>query len=268
MTGPAFTEQVPAVLMAITFCTPRVLVFLYFSTLFPSMMFPRPLLIPIAIGLAAPSALGVYHQTALAPQQVDVAAVLLKECVLGLVLAVPIAGPMWALQSVGSLIDSQRGANAAQQLTPFSQADASLLGSALTQALIVVLAGSGILALIYLLLLQSYEVWPVLQLAPDLRLFGFDGAVVNFDNWISRALLLAFPVLGVILLVDFAFALVSVFAPQLQAYFASMPVKSLAAIAVLAVYTHLLVSHGESYFREVLHRQVRALSGTLESTGR
>ncbi len=259
MTSPAFTEQVPAALMAITFCTPRVMVFLYFSTLFPSMIFPRMLQIPIAIGLAAPVAFGVFHQTVAAPQLADVAAVVLKECVLGLALALPIAGPMWAVQSVGTLIDNQRGANAAQQLTPFSQADASMIGSALTQALIVVLATSGILVLLYQLLLQSYEIWPVLQLEPDLGFFGFDRATVNFDDWINRTLLFALPVLCVILLVDFAFGLVSVFAPQLQAYFASMPIKSLAAVAVLSLYVHVLLDHSEGYFREVLHRQIMTL---------
>jgi type III secretion protein T len=259
MTAQPFTEQIPGALMAITLCTPRVLVFLYFSTLFPSTIFPRLLQVPIAIGLASPAAFGVFHQAHASPEAVDVATIVLKECVLGLAMALPTAGPMWAVQSVGTLIDNQRGANAAQQVTPFSQADASPIGSALTQALIVVLATSGILVLLYRLLLQSYEAWPVLQLAPELGAFGFERAVANFDDWVTQALLFTLPVLCVILLVDFAFGLVSVFAPQLQAYFASMPIKSLAAIAVLGLYVHVLLGHADGHFREVLHRQVMSL---------
>lgn len=249
-------EQLPAALMALTLSTPRVVMFMFMCSLFPQAVFPRMLRVTIAIGLAAPVAFGVFHETAgLRMEQLSVAAIVVKETVLGLMLGVPLAAPVWVMQSVGALADNQRGANAAQQVTPFSMADASLLGAALQQALIVVLAGTGILVMIYLLLLQSFEVWPVMKLAPDLAPYGFDVAVANFDDWMAKAVLFAAPVVGVILLVDFTFALVSVFAPQLQAYFASMPVKSLAAIALLSVYLLTLMTHGGNYFRDVVYRQ-------------
>jgi len=249
-------DQVSAAVMSLTLGSPRVFIFMFMTALFPQAVFPRTLRVAIAIGLAAPVAYGVFHAVGgRGVAQLDVAALVLKECVLGLVLGLPIAGPVWVMQSVGALADNGRGANAAQQLTPFSTADSSVIGAALQQALIVVLASTGILAMVYQLLLHSFEVWPVLSLLPDLSPFGFDLAVQNFDDWVSRAVLFAAPVVGVILLVDFAFALVSVFAPQLQAYFASMPIKSLAGIAVLSVYLFTLLSHGEDYFREVVHRQ-------------
>lgn len=249
-------DQLPTALVSLTLCTPRVFVFMFMTVLFPQAVFPRMLRVAIAVGLAVPVAYGVFHDMGgRAAAQLDVVALVLKECVLGLVLGLPIAGPVWVMQSVGALVDNGRGANAAQQLTPFSAADSSVIGAALQQALIVALASTGILAMIYQLLLHSFEVWPVLSLLPDLSPFGFDLAVQNFDDWISRAVLFAAPMVGVILLVDFAFALVSVFAPQLQAYFASMPIKSLAGIVVLSVYVFMLLSHGADYFREVVHRQ-------------
>jgi type III secretion protein T len=257
-------ELAPAALMSLTLSMPRVMVFMFIVSLFPPAVFPRTLRIAIAIGLTAPVAFGVFHQLGAPMQQVDIVAILIKESALGLALGLPMAGPVWAIQSVGAFIDNQRGANAAQQLTPFSQADASVIGAALLQALIVVLASSGILTMLYQLLLKSFEVWPVLHIAPDLSQYGFDLATQRFDDWVGRALLFAAPVIAVILLVDFAFALVSVFAPQLQAYFASMPIKSLAGIAVLAVYMVTLMSHGADYFSEMVHRQ----NMTLESVAR
>lgn len=248
-------DQLPVALTALLLCMPRPLMFMFMTTLFPQMVFPRTLKIAIAAGLSAPVAFGVFHELLLRPAQVDVAALVLKECVLGLLIGAAMAGPFWAMQSVGALIDNQRGANAGAQMTPFSQADASLIGSALQQALVVVLAASGVLVLLYQLLLQSYEAWPVLRIAPDLTPYGFDLATWRFDEWMSRTLLYAAPILAVILLVDFAFAIITLFAPQLQTYFAAIPIKSLAAIAVLAVYVFVLLSHGEDFFRETLQRE-------------
>ena len=251
--------QLPLLMLATALSVPRVLVFMFIVTLFPSVTYPRMLRVAIAIGLSAPVAYGVFHTLAVQPQHAGVAALVLKECVLGLLLATPVAAPFWVLQSVGALIDNQRGANASAQLTPFSQADSSVIGSALQQTLTVVLASTGVLVGLYQVLLQSFETWPVLDLAPDLARFGFDIAVQGFDDWVTKAVLYASPVIAVILLVDFAFALITLFAPQLQAYFASMPIKSLCAIAVLAVYLSVLMSHADDHYRDAIRREIAIL---------
>lgn len=251
----SLTEQLPLVVTALVLSMPRALMFLFMSTLFTSTVFPRMLKLGIVVGLSAPVAFGVFHQVLAQAPQAGIAPLVLKEVVIGLVIGAAIAGPFWAIQSVGSLIDNQRGANAAAQMTPFSQADASLLGSALQQALVVVLAASGVLSLLYQLLLQSYAVWPVLELMPDLLPYGFDLATMRFDQWVAFTLLAAAPILAIILLVDFAFAFITLFAPQLQTYFAAIPVKSLAAIVVLVIYLFILLSHSEDFFRETLYRE-------------
>lgn len=247
--------QLPVAVTALALSVPRILVFMAIVTIFPSAVFPRTLRIGIGTGLAIPVAYGVFHGLLANPVAVGVAPIVLKECALGLVIGLPMAAPFWVMQSVGAFIDNARGANAAQQMTPFSQADSSLLGAVLPQALIVALAASGVLVLIYQLLLQSFVAWPVLELAPDLMPYGFDLATQRFDRWVAAALLFAMPVLAIILLVDFTFALVTLFAPQLQTYFASMPVKSLCALAMLSVYIFTLLSYGDDFFRETLYRE-------------
>ena len=52
---------------------------------------------------------------------------------------------------------------------------------------------------------------------------------------------------------------ITLFAPQLQTYFAAMPVKSLAAMAVLSIYVLTLLSHGDDFFREPLLRESEAM---------
>lgn len=258
--GP-IVEAAPAAVTAVAMSMPRLFVFMAVVPLFHNAVFPRLVRIAIAVGLGAPVALGVYHQLGPQPVPLEAAALVLKECVLGLLLGLPVACPFWAISSVGSLTDNQRGANAAQMVTPFAQADSSVLGSSLSQALVVTLCASGAFGFIYQLLLESFEVWPVLQLVPDAAQFGWELSFGRFDEFVARALLYAAPVIAIILLVDFAFALMSVFAPQLQTYFAAMPIKSLVAIGMLALYLFVLIAHGEDYFREMIRIESTLLDG-------
>jgi type III secretion protein T len=259
VTWTPIADVAPTALVSVVLSVPRLLAFMLVAPVFTSAVFPRLLRVGIAIGLGAPVAAGIFHQLSQQPPQAQLTALVLKECVLGLLLGLALAAPLWAISSVGALTDNQRGANAAQQVTPFAQADASELGGALQLALIVLLATSGTFVAMYQLLLQSFQAWPVLQLAPDVTQFGFDLTASRIGEYMQRALLYAAPLLAIVLLVDFAFALMSVFAPQLQTYFASMPIKSLAALAILALYLFVLLSHGEGYFLEVLRRESQLL---------
>ena len=255
MTWSPIADAAPTIVVSAALSTPRLMVFMAIVPLFPSVVFTRLLRVGITLGLGAPVAMGLFHQLSQQRPHDHLVAIVLKECILGLLLGLAVAAPLWAISAVGALADNQRGANAAQQLTPFGQADASVLGSALQQALVVLLAASGGFAAIYQLLLSSFEAWPVLQLVPDVARFALDLSAARFSEFLEHAVLYAAPVLAIVLLVDFAFALAGVFAPQLQTYFAAMPVKSIAAVAVLAVYVFVLLSHSEGYFHDVLHRE-------------
>lgn len=258
MNGWQFSDALPAAAISIGLSVPRLLVFLIVVPLFPSSVYPSLLRVGIAIGLGAPVAAGIFHQ--LGPQTVDITVlIVLKEALLGLLLGVVAAVPIWAIESAGVLIDNQRGANAAQQVTPFAQADSSVLGAALMQALIVLTLASGAFSLLYELLLHSYGVWPVLELTPAVSQAGFQLAAAHFGDFLLRAVLYAAPVIAIIMLVDFAFALMGIYAPQLQTYFAAMPIKSLAALSVLVLYLVVLLSHGEDYFFETLRKAPAAI---------
>lgn len=256
--GSGLIEFSDAAIKAATLGLPRLFVCLSVLPLFPSRVFPRTFKIAIALGLGAPVSVGVYWQLQ-ASQAVALAPLVLKECVLGLMLGLVLAAPFWAIEAVGSLTDNQRGANAGQQVTPFAQSSDSVLGAALLQALVVVLTLSGTLVTLYGLLLLSFDTWPVLQLLPDLRVLAIDEAMRRFGEFLVKALLFSAPMLAIVLLVDMVFALMGIFAPQLQTYFAAFPIKSLAALLVLALYLTRLLSHGEGYVQQVIDQESRLL---------
>jgi type III secretion protein T len=260
----ALVDASQALLKAAVLGVPRLFVFIAVVPLFPSSIFPRTLRVALAIGLGAPVSYGVFHQLGQPPQPLDLPLLVLKECLLGLLLGLALAAPFWVVEAVGSLTDNQRGANAAQQVTPFAQADASMLGSALLQAFLVLLSMTGAFAALYRFLLFSFDVWPVLQPVPELAQFALDHAIARFGEFVGRAVLFAAPMLAIVLLVDFVFSLMGVFAPQLQTYFAAFPIKSLAALVVLALYAGVLLDHAEGHLRDVLKRETDLLQRQVQ----
>ncbi|SEK63911.1 type III secretion protein T [Roseateles sp. YR242] len=255
-------EFADAAIKAATLGLPRLFVCLAVLPIFPSRVFPRLLKVGIALGLGAPVSLGVYWKLQ-SSQAIALPPLVLKECVLGLMLGLMLATPFWAIEAVGALTDNQRGANAGQQVTPFSTAGDSVLGAALLQALLVMLAMSGALAALYGLLLFSFEAWPVLELMPDLRMLAMDVTAQRFGEFLTKALLFAAPMLAIVLLVDMVFSLMGIFAPQLQTYFAAFPIKSLAALLVLIVYLTRLLDHGEDYTRQVIEQETQRMERLL-----
>jgi type III secretion protein T len=254
-----------SLLLAMLITAPRILVCIFTLPMFPQSMFPTLLRTGISMGLAAPAAYGVFLQLDGSVAPLPVVALVIKEAVLGLLLGLALSAPFWVMDTVGSLTDNQRGANSAQQVTPFSQADASPVGVALQQALIATLAASGSFGLIYQLLLSSYEAWPALTLIPNLAPFGSDHAIASFAEFTQVAALYAAPMIIITLFVDFSFALIGIFAPELQSYFAAMPVKSLLGFLVLAVYLASLLDHGQSYFLRVIDEETRLLRSVVSA---
>jgi type III secretion protein T len=116
---------------------------------------------------------------------------------------------------------------------------------------------------VYKFLLFTFEAWPVLQALPDLAQFSAGHAISRFDEFALKAVLYAGPMLAIVLLVDFVFSLMSVFAPQLQTYFAAFPIKSLLVLLVLALYVTVLLSRGEAYFLRMLERETQLLQETM-----
>ncbi|WP_158598075.1 type III secretion system export apparatus subunit SctT [Noviherbaspirillum saxi] len=255
MIGVAHIGEIRDGLLAVALALPRMLVCMLLIPVFSSSTLNRTLRIAVAIGFTLPVSFGIAHSSLSVAGPVMIVALILKEAFVGLVLGTALAAPFWAMDSVGAFIDIQRGANTGQQLTPFSQQDASLIGSALQQALIAFLAVTGGLSALYQLLLGSYAAWPVLVLIPDFSGLSIERMIDGFAELCRLSFLYAVPILAVLILVDFCFALVGLFATQLQVYFAAMPVKSIVGIFVLLLYVGILLEHGHQYFSRMIESQ-------------
>lgn len=167
----------------------------------------------------------------------------LKEVFLGFVLGFIVGLLFWAAQMLGFLVDNQRGATMAQSQDPLSGDEASPLSSLLFQSVAMLFFLSGAFASLVRMLVESYMVWPLFAALPRLERSGLvDFMLAQADLLLRVAVTLGGPVLALCFLTDFGLGLISRFAPQLNVFSLSMPIKSVVAVAVMVVYAGALLT--------------------------
>jgi type III secretion protein T len=161
----------------------------------------------------------------------------IKELIIGLVIGFFLGLLFWVAQSVGSLLDNQRGASQAQGSDPLSGDQLSPLASLFFQFAAMLFFTSGAFVSFLGMLMESYALWPIFSPMPALTgapLFNL--IVLEADALMRLAVLLAAPILALCFLTDFGLGLVNRFAPQLNVFVLSMPLKSAVVLAGLSVY--------------------------------
>ncbi|WLH36487.1 type III secretion system export apparatus subunit SctT [Pseudomonas sp. FP2196] len=177
---------------------------------------------------------------------------LLKESVLGVLLGLLLYAPFWMFATVGALLDSQRGALSGGQINPSLGPDATPLGELFQEALIMLVILSGGLSLITQVIWDSYEVWPPTVWLPGMNGQGLDIFLGQLNLTLQHALLYAAPFIGLLLLIEAAFAIVGLYAQQLNVSVLAMPAKSMAGLAFLIVYLPTLLELGNGQLQKLL----------------
>jgi len=166
----------------------------------------------------------------------ELMALLVKEGILGTFIGFLSSLAFYITQSAGFFIDNQRGATLASVFNPLFGEQTSPLGSAfnvIITALFYVIGGFlAFLSVIY----ASYITWPVFSFYPQL-----DGRFPLYflaigDHFMRSTVLFAAPIVFVMFLSDFSLGMVNRFAPQLQVFFLSLPLKSGVSVFLLIFY--------------------------------
>jgi type III secretion protein T len=183
----------------------------------------------------------------------------LKESMLGLILGLLASIGFWALHAAGTIVEYQAGLSMATTIDPTSGQEDSLIGTLFMQIFIVLfLASGGLLAMIGMLF-DSYKVWPLSKMAPlvgNAELTGL--AVRGVTELVSIAIKIAAPFVILMLLLEVALGLLSRFAPQLNVFFLSLPLKML-------VLTGMLLLYGLSMTDAIRLLPIADFSGVLRS---
>ncbi len=166
----------------------------------------------------------------------------LKEIFIGLLFGILLSIPLWSIQAVGDIIDTQRGISS-QVDDPATRSQASATGLFLGTAAVTIFVLSGGLQTMVRCLYGSYLIWPVYRLLPPLTQQGAMEFVALLDHIMHTTLLVAGPVLVLLLLIDVSLMLLGRFAPQIKLNDLSPTIKNVAFGVIMVSYTVYLIEY-------------------------
>jgi type III secretion protein T len=167
--------------------------------------------------------------------------VVVKEALIGALIGYLASLFFHAIAAVGQLVDHQRGAAFASLMDPATGSDTSPMGALFTQITLVIFFTSGGFILFLSAMYESYRLWPIETFWPRFDPEFTRFFLVKLDEFMALALLLASPMLIALFVTELGLGLVNRFAPQLNVFFLSMPIKSAVGLLVLISYMQFLL---------------------------
>ncbi|MCP4745702.1 MAG: EscT/YscT/HrcT family type III secretion system export apparatus protein [Desulfobacteraceae bacterium] len=169
-----------------------------------------------------------------------IAAIVAKELFIGVLLGYAVGLIFWIGHGVGFLIDNQRGASIASAFVEMLEEQGSPLATMMLLTMITLMFCSGVFLSLLSMIYETYRIWPVFSFFPKLEPQSIVLFIKHFDNLVYQTVLLASPVLIACFTAEFSMGIMNRFAPQLNVFFLSMPIKCAIALTVLIVYTQFL----------------------------
>lgn len=225
----------------------------------------------VKMGLAVGLSLVVYplaYDAARAYGPIPVSAIpflllMLKEIFIGGILGFVVSKLFWAMEVAGRLIDTTSGTAMAEVLVPQSGSRATPFGDLLYQLLIVFFMALGGHRWFIQNFAMSFQTLPLnhaLQLSTNAMVPFFEHMIRLTADLMMLGILVATPVVAATFITDLVFGILNRVAPQLNAYFMSMPVKSIAGV----IMTFLLLAPLAVRIEDYVVWHLRDVETTLE----
>lgn len=228
-------------ILAVTLAMARIFPCLLLSPVFSFNAIKGGLRSAIVLALALFPAPMIQQQIAVDdPSLFLLAALAVKEVIIGIMIGLLMAMPFWLFESVGALFDNQRGALMGGQLNPQLGPDATPLGFLMQQSIILLLVVGLGLSTLTQIIWDSYGLWPAMQWLPFPSEAGFKVYLDLLGSVFMHMILYAGPLVALLLLVDFSVGILSIYSPQLQATVLSMPMKCLLGMLFFVLYLPIL----------------------------
>ncbi|MDE5465400.1 type III secretion system export apparatus subunit SctT [Bradyrhizobium sp. CSS354] len=175
-------------------------------------------------------------------RMIVVAFIGLKEIFIGLLIGILLGIPLWSIQAVGEIIDTQRGVSS-QVDDPATHSQVSATGLFLGTAAVTIFVVSGGLQTMVRCLYDSYLIWPIYQLLPTLTPQGATEFVALLDHIMHTTLLVSGPVTALLLLIEISLMLLGRFAPQIKLNDHCLTIKNVAFGIIMISYTVYLIEY-------------------------
>lgn len=207
-------------------------------------------------GIAAALSILVFPVVSAQIVQADLTGLMLagaaaKEFLLGMLIGSIVMVMFWCVQAIGNFIDNQRGATMASSMDPFVGEQSSPMGLFMTQSMVAVFFCTGLFNAFLSGLYRSYELWPATSFWPTLDMDVVTFFIGQFVLISQLALLVGGPVVIAMFLSELGLGFISRFAPQLNVFFLSMPVKSAVASLMLVLFWGMLIVYFGERLRDL-----------------
>lgn len=243
---PAPTPGLTVHLQAAALVLARVLPVAAFTPVFGGTLAPRRFRFAVAalLTLALTPPLVAAQAPPLIEDRWVFAGLLLKEALVGGLIALTILVLFETLTAAGSVIDLARGSTIANVLDPLTQQQQSVLGSLYAQTGLVLFLAAGGHELLLTALADGFVALPTHR-SPVGAFAGAGWASHAIDlgaRLLVVSLQLAGPVVVLMLVLDAALGVLSRAAPQVQVFFVGLEVKPLLGLGVALLALHLGLS--------------------------
>lgn len=206
-------------------------------------------LLPSAVRLGLAATLSAVCFVLLVDQQdfphlsiIVVGLLFVKEALLGFLFGFLASLIFYTYELAGELIDFARAANMSRLLVPELKHQSSALGVLLFQLSLVIFIALGFHRQIIEVAIMNFVTFPVFSTnAQFMHAHNFSILVNVFGALFESAVQFALPIVVVSFLIDLAFGLMNRVAPQINAYFLSLPAKMLGGLVIVLIVIPFLV---------------------------
>jgi type III secretion protein T len=201
----------------------------------------------LGLAIAAFSALGGSVEAMQAMSWPNFLGLILRESVLGAVMALAAGKVFWVAQALGAYVDNLAGYNNVQLINPSSSQESTPLADVLFQLCTAMFYAIGGILLLFNALVQSWQWWPVQAGAgglvtgttwPDWQVQQITGGMDSFMSLIASV---ASPLLLLFTIVDLALGLLSRFSKGVDTSAIATPVKAGIALLSLALFASVFL---------------------------
>ena len=159
--------------------------------------------------------------------------IIIRECIIGLILAFTLCIPFWIVTGLGEILDNQRGATISDSIDPINGEQNSILSGFLNFAFGAIFFASGGMRLLMEVIVQSYKILPRGSSLEDVR---WEQAGHLLMVLMQNSILLAAPVMLVMMVAEILLGVFARYCPQLNPFSLSLTIKSFIAFAVFLFY--------------------------------
>jgi type III secretion protein T len=198
------------------------------------------------------------------PQPFDWVLLLPKELAIGFAIGLSLGVVVWALESAGTLIDTQSGTNNAAQMDPSAGAQLGPTGVLLRQYALALVLTSGALLQFVLALVQSFAAWPWHGAWPDTHALAQAFFAQRTNMFWALTMRFVAPVMLALLLTEIGLGLINRSTPQFDVYQIGMPLKNLLAAAVLTLTANFWAEALVSLYREDAQRLLEIMKAATQ----